>query len=251
MSSVAIVGAGPDDPRPPAHGRQPGGPGPRGGRRGAGGRRADDGRHRLASSSPAARPCSAAVNQPEKWLVDALGARMKPVVRVTSGGGTGLAGALAAINQIKGGFAERVLVVAYDKLSEGALQYSDLDPLRPVLGSRVRGRDHGLLRRLLAGPDGDARPHRGGRGAGRGQEPHERAPQSRTRTCKKEITVEDVLSSRPLCLADQAPRRAADLRRRLRRRARRRGRRREVADSRRGSAAWPTTARPTTRPTAR
>jgi acetyl-CoA C-acetyltransferase len=66
----------------------------------------------------------AAVNQPEKWLVDVCGARMKPVVRVTSGGGTGLAGALAAMNQITGGFAERVLVVAYDKLSEGALQYS-------------------------------------------------------------------------------------------------------------------------------
>ncbi|MCX7326218.1 MAG: ATP-binding cassette domain-containing protein, partial [Hyphomicrobiales bacterium] len=37
-----------------------------------------------------------AVNQPEKWLVDALGARYKPLVRITSGGGTGLAGALAA-----------------------------------------------------------------------------------------------------------------------------------------------------------
>ena len=35
-----------------------------------------------------------AVNQPEKWLVDALGGRYKPVVRITSGGGTGLAGAL-------------------------------------------------------------------------------------------------------------------------------------------------------------
>ena len=65
-----------------------------------------------------------AVNQPEKWLVDALGARYKPVVRVTSGGGTGLAGALHGINQIKAGTARRVLVVAYDKLSEGALQAS-------------------------------------------------------------------------------------------------------------------------------
>lgn len=66
----------------------------------------------------------AAVNQPEKWLVDALGARGKPVVRITSGGGTGFAGALAGYYQVAGGFADRVLVVAYDKLSEGALQYS-------------------------------------------------------------------------------------------------------------------------------
>ena len=66
----------------------------------------------------------AAVNQPEKWVVDALGARGKPVVRITSGGGTGFAGALAGYYQVAGGFAGRVLVVAYDKLSEGALQYS-------------------------------------------------------------------------------------------------------------------------------
>ena len=37
----------------------------------------------------------AAVNQPEKWVVDAVGARGKPVVRITSGGGTGFAGARA------------------------------------------------------------------------------------------------------------------------------------------------------------
>ncbi len=66
----------------------------------------------------------AAVNQPEKWVVDAIGARLKPVVRITSGGGSGLAGALQGYYQIAGGQAERVLVVAYDKLSEGALQYS-------------------------------------------------------------------------------------------------------------------------------
>jgi acetyl-CoA C-acetyltransferase len=66
----------------------------------------------------------AAVNQPEKWVVDAMGARGKPVVRITSGGGTGFAGALAGYYQVASGFAGRVLVVAYDKLSEGALQYS-------------------------------------------------------------------------------------------------------------------------------
>ena len=37
----------------------------------------------------------AAVNQPEKWIVDAIGGALKPVMRVTSGGGTGLAGVLA------------------------------------------------------------------------------------------------------------------------------------------------------------
>jgi acetyl-CoA C-acetyltransferase len=64
-----------------------------------------------------------AVNQPEKWLVDAIGSHLKPNVRITSGGGTGLAGALAAYNQVSSGLYDRVLVLAYDKLSEGALQY--------------------------------------------------------------------------------------------------------------------------------
>src|ERR1700675_1459702 len=66
----------------------------------------------------------AAVNQPEKWVVDAIGGTLKPVVRITSGGGTGLAGMLAGYYQIAGGLYDRVLIVAYDKLSEGALQYS-------------------------------------------------------------------------------------------------------------------------------
>jgi len=50
----------------------------------------------------------AAVNQPEKWVVDALGARGKPVVRITSGGGTGFAGALGGYYQVAGGQADRV-----------------------------------------------------------------------------------------------------------------------------------------------
>src|ERR1700747_1611267 len=38
----------------------------------------------------------AAVNQPEKWVVDAIGAVGKPVVGITSGGGTRFAGAPGA-----------------------------------------------------------------------------------------------------------------------------------------------------------
>ena len=45
----------------------------------------------------------AAVNQPEKWLVDALGTRYKPMVRVTSGGGTGLAGVKAGALRVASG----------------------------------------------------------------------------------------------------------------------------------------------------
>src|ERR1700676_5206432 len=43
-----------------------------------------------------------AVNQPEKWVADAIGAQLKPVVRVTSGGGAGFAGGLAGYYQVAG-----------------------------------------------------------------------------------------------------------------------------------------------------
>lgn len=66
----------------------------------------------------------AAVNQPERWVANAIGASLKPLMCVRSDGGAGLAGALSAYYQIAGGFADRVPVVAYDKLSDGALQYS-------------------------------------------------------------------------------------------------------------------------------
>jgi len=140
----------------------------------------------------------AAVNQPEKWLVDAIGARLKPVVRVTSGGGTGLAGALAGLNQIRGGFAERVLVVAYDKLSEGALQYSISTLYDPFWG-----------REFAVGIMGFAAAYWRARmqTLGHSEEAaamvsvknHKNALLNPYAHVKKEISIEDVLNSKPLC----------------------------------------------------
>jgi acetyl-CoA C-acetyltransferase len=140
----------------------------------------------------------AAVNQPEKWLVDALGARMKPVVRVTSGGGTGLAGALAAVNQVRGGFADRVLVVAYDKLSEGALQYSISTLYDPFWGREFAVGIMGFsaaywrARMELLGHSEEA-------AALVSVKNHKNALLNPYAHVKKEVTVEDVMSSRPLC----------------------------------------------------
>ena len=139
-----------------------------------------------------------AVNQPEKWLVDALGARYKPVVRVTSGGGTGLAGALAAINQIKGGAARRVLVVAYDKLSEGALQASISTLYDPFWGREfavgIMGFSaaywHARIKRL--GHTEEAAAHV----AVKNRHNAIKNPKAHV---KREVTVDEVLASRPLC----------------------------------------------------
>lgn len=139
-----------------------------------------------------------AVNQPEKWLVDALGARYKPLVRVTSGGGTGLAGALAAVNQIKGGSARRVLVVAYDKLSEGALQASISTLYDPFWGREfavgIMGFSaaywHARMKRL---------GHTEEAAAMVAVKNRQNAMLNPKAHVKREVTVEEVLASRPLC----------------------------------------------------
>jgi acetyl-CoA C-acetyltransferase len=140
----------------------------------------------------------ASVNQPEKWLVDALGARFKPVVRITSGGGTGLAGALQAMNQIKGGLAKRVLVVAYDKLSEGALQASISTLYDPFWGREFAVGIMGFSAAYWMARI-DALGHTEEAAAMVAVKNRKNAMLNPKAHVKKEVTVEEVLASRPLC----------------------------------------------------
>lgn len=137
------------------------------------------------------------VNQPEKWMVDALGGYMKPVVRITSGGGTGLAGALAAMNQVSSGFAERVLVVAYDKLSEGALQYQISTLYDPFWGREfavgIMGFAAAYWRARI-----ETLGHTEEAAAMVSVKNHRNAFRNPHAHIRKEVTVEDVLNSRPL-----------------------------------------------------
>lgn len=139
----------------------------------------------------------AAVNQPEKWVTDAIGASLKPVVRVTSGGGTGLAGALAGYYQISGGFADRVLIVAYDKLSEGALQYSISTLYDPFWGREfavgIMGFSAAYWRARM-----DVLGHTEEAAAMVGVKNRKNAMKNPYAHVKKEITVEDVMNSKPL-----------------------------------------------------
>lgn len=139
----------------------------------------------------------AAVNQPEKWVADAIGATFKPLVRVTSGGGTGLAGALAAYYQIAGGFAERVLVVAYDKLSEGALQYSISTLYDPFWGREfavgIMGFSAAYWRARM-----DVLGHTEEAAARVAVKNRRNAMKNPYAHVKKEVTVEQVLESKPL-----------------------------------------------------
>jgi acetyl-CoA C-acetyltransferase len=138
-----------------------------------------------------------AVNQPEKWLVDGLGGHMKPVVRVTSGGGTGLAGALAAMNQVSSGFADKVLVVAYDKLSEGALQYQISTLYDPFWGREFAVGIMGFASAYWKARI-ETLGHTEEAAALVSVKNHKNAFRNPYSHIRKEITVEDVLNSRPL-----------------------------------------------------
>lgn len=139
----------------------------------------------------------AAVNQPEKWVADAIGAQLKPVVRVTSGGGAGFAGALAGYYQVAGGFADRTLVVAYDKLSEGALQYSISTLYDPFWGREfavgIMGFSAAYWRARM-----DPLGHTEEAAAMVAVKNRHNAMANPYAHVKKEVTIEEVLASKPL-----------------------------------------------------
>lgn len=140
----------------------------------------------------------AAVNQPEKWVADAIGAQLKPIVRVTSGGGAGFAGGLAGYYQVAGGYADRTLVVAYDKLSEGALQWSISTLYDPFWGREfavgIMGFSAAYWRARME-PLG----HTEEAAAMVAVKNLKNAMANPYAHVKREVTVEDVLNSKPLC----------------------------------------------------
>lgn len=140
----------------------------------------------------------AAVNQPEKWVADAIGAQLKPVVRVTSGGGAGFAGGLAGYYQVAGGFADRTLVVAYDKLSEGALQYSISTLYDPFWGREfavgIMGFSAAYWRARM-----DVLGHTEEAAAMVAVKNLKNAMANPYAHVKREVTVDDVMNSKPLC----------------------------------------------------
>lgn len=140
----------------------------------------------------------AAVNHPELWVANAIGAKGKPVMRVTSGGGAGFAGALAGYYQVAGGFAGRTLVVAYDKLSEGPLQYSISTLYDPFWGREfavgIMGFSAAYWRARM-----DVLGHTEEAAAMVAVKNRGNAMNNPYAHFKKPTTVEEVLASKPLC----------------------------------------------------
>jgi acetyl-CoA C-acetyltransferase len=139
-----------------------------------------------------------AVNHPELWVANAIGAQGKPLTRVTSGGGAGFAGALAGYYQVAGGYADRTLVIAYDKLSEGALQYSISTLYDPFWGREfavgIMGFSAAYWRARM-----DVLGHTEEAAAMVAVKNRRNAIANPYAHMKKEVTVDEVLNSKPLC----------------------------------------------------
>lgn len=58
------------------------------------------------------------VNHAERWCVDYVGGRMKPILRIQTGGATGLSAVAAGYQHIASGLYDRVLVVGADRVRE-------------------------------------------------------------------------------------------------------------------------------------
>ncbi len=78
------------------------------------------------------------VMQPEQFLVGALGAHLKPMIRVHTAGSVGASTALTAMTHVASGLFDRVLTVAFEKQSEGNAMWA-LSPTLPFTPPLVAG----------------------------------------------------------------------------------------------------------------
>ena len=78
------------------------------------------------------------VAQPEQFLAGALGAHMKPLLRVHTAGSVGASTAITACTHVASGLYDRVLTIAFEKQSEGNAMWA-LSPNMPFTTPLVAG----------------------------------------------------------------------------------------------------------------
>ena len=78
------------------------------------------------------------VCQPEQFLAGALGAHLKPLLRVHTAGSVGASTALTAVTHVASGLYDRVLTIAFEKQSEGNAMWA-LSPNMPFTAPLVAG----------------------------------------------------------------------------------------------------------------
>ena len=78
------------------------------------------------------------IMQPEQFLAGAVGAHLKPLIRVHTAGSVGASTALTAATHVASGLFDRVLTVAFEKQSEGNAMWA-LSPNMPFTPPLVAG----------------------------------------------------------------------------------------------------------------
>ncbi len=78
------------------------------------------------------------VMQPEQFLIGAIGGHLKHVVRIHTAGSVGATTALAGVTHVASGLFDRVLVIAFEKQSEGNAMWA-LSPNMPFTPPLVAG----------------------------------------------------------------------------------------------------------------
>jgi acetyl-CoA C-acetyltransferase len=78
------------------------------------------------------------IMQPEQFLAGAVGAHLKPMIRVHTAGSVGASTALTAATHVASGLFDRVLTVAFEKQSEGNAMWA-LSPNMPFTPPLVAG----------------------------------------------------------------------------------------------------------------
>ncbi len=132
------------------------------------------------------------IMQPEQYLAGALGAHMKPIIRVHTAGSVGCTTALVAASHVASGLYGRVLTVAFEKQSEGNAMWA-LSP------------NYAFTAPMVAGAGGFFAPYCRAYIARSGAPPHigamvavnarENAGRNEYAHLRDPITLEDVLNS--------------------------------------------------------
>ena len=149
------------------------------------------------------------VNHAERWCIDSIGGRLKPVIRIQTGGATGLSAIQAGYQHVASGLYERVLVVGADRVRESGdaqkIFNKIWDPfyeralpfttITMIAMSAVRYmHNYGMTERQMARVS---------------QKAHHNGVLNPNAHIRREVTVEEVLDSRylswPLKLLDACP----------------------------------------------
>lgn len=149
------------------------------------------------------------VNHAERWGVDYIGGRMKPVMRIQTGGATGLSAIQAGYSHVASGLYDRVLVVGADRVRESGDAQKifnkiwdpfyerdlPLTTITMIAMSAVRYMArHGMTERQMARVS---------------QKSHHNGVLNANAHIRREVTIEEVLESRylawPLKLLDACP----------------------------------------------